>query len=117
MAIDLANHRLFIGCDNKLMLMIDATSGAVVYSVPIGEGVDANAFDPATKLAFSSNGGAATVTIAREESASMLKIVQTLKTTKGARTMALDPSTHKIYLAANVSGTFSVQVYDMTKGS
>jgi len=117
MAIDLANHRLFIGCDNKLMLMIDATSGAVVYSVPIGDGVDANAFDPATRLAFSSNGGAATVTIAHEESPSLLNVVQTLKTTKGARTMALDPLTHKIYLAANVSGTFTVQVYDMVKGS
>jgi DNA-binding beta-propeller fold protein YncE len=117
MAIDLANHRLFIGCDNKLMLMIDATTGSVVYSVPIGDGVDANAFDPATKLAFSSNGGAATVTIAREESPSLLKVVQTLKTTKGARTMALDPQTHKIYLAANVSGTFSVEVFEMVKGS
>src|SRR5437660_1425835 len=54
MAIDLDNHRLFIGCDNKLMLMIDNTNGAVVYSVPIGEGVDANAFDPAARLAFAS---------------------------------------------------------------
>jgi YVTN family beta-propeller protein len=117
MAIDLDNHRLFIGCDNKLMLMIDNTNGAVVYSVPIGEGVDANAFDPATKLAFASSGGSATVTIAREESPALLKIVQTLKTVKGARTMALDPLTHRIYLAANVSGTFSVQVYEMVKGS
>lgn len=117
MAIDLDKHRLFIGCDNKLMLMIDDTNGAVVYSVPIGEGVDANAFDPATKLAFASSGGSATVTIAREESPALLKIVQTLKTVKGARTMALDPLTHRIYLAANVSGTFSVQVYEMVKGS
>jgi YVTN family beta-propeller protein len=117
MAIDLDNHRLFIGCDNKLMLMIDNTNGAVVYSVPIGEGVDANAFDPATKLAFASSGGSATVTIAHEDSPTLLKVVQTLKTVKGARTMALDPLTHRIYLAANVSGTFSVQVYEMVKGS
>ena len=117
MAIDLDNHRLYIGCDNKLMLMIDNTNGAVVYSVPIGEGVDANAFDPATKLAFASSGGSATVTVAREESPTLLKVVQTLKTVKGARTMALDPLTHRIYLAANVSGTFTVQVYEMVKGS
>jgi DNA-binding beta-propeller fold protein YncE len=117
MAIDLDNHRLFIGCENKLMLMIDNTNGAVAYSVPIGEGVDANAFDAATKLAFASSGGSATVTIAREESPTLLKVVQTLKTVKGARTMALDPVTHRIYLAANVSGTFSVQVYEMVKGS
>jgi YVTN family beta-propeller protein len=117
MAIDLDNHRLYIGCENKLMLMIDNTNGAVVYSVPIGEGVDANAFDPATKLAFASSGGSATVTVAREESPTLLKVVQTLKTVKGARTMALDPLTHRIYLAANVSGTFTVQVYEMVKGS
>lgn len=100
MAIDLATHRLFIGCDNKLMLMIDSTSGKVLYSVPIGEGVDSNWFDPGTKLAFSSNGGPGTVTIAREESPSTLKVIQTLKTRRGARTMALDPVTHTIYLSA-----------------
>src|SRR5690348_3980353 len=99
MAIDTDNHRLFIGCDNKLMLMIDTASGKVLYSVPIGKGVDANAFDPGTKLAFSSSGGSGTVTIAREEG-SMMKIAQVLKTHRGARTMALDPVTHTIYLSA-----------------
>ena len=132
MAIDLDNHRLFIGCENKLMLMIDSTNGNVMYSVPIGDGVDANAFDPGTKLAFSSNGGAGTVTVAREESPSVLKVVQTLKTVRGARTMTLDPMTHTIYLAATdyepqapgskerpkaVAGTFRILVYQMVKGS
>ena len=69
MAIDLAAHRLFLGCDNKLMVMMDSTNGKVVYSVPVGEGVDATSFDPQTKLAFTSNGGAGTVTVAHEESA------------------------------------------------
>jgi YVTN family beta-propeller protein len=129
MAIDLANHRLFIGCDNKLMLMIDATTGKVAYSVPIGDGVDSNWFDPATKLAFSSNGEAATITVAREESPTVLKIVQTLKTKKGGRTMALDPTTHTIYLAVTdyepqapgtkdrpkpVAGTFRILTYTMS---
>jgi DNA-binding beta-propeller fold protein YncE len=100
MAIDVPNHRLFIGCDNRLMLMVDDTTGKVVYSVPIGDGVDSNWFDPSTHLAFSSNGEAGTVTIAREESPSLLKVVQTLKTHRGARTMALDPATHTIYLSA-----------------
>jgi len=132
MAIDLDNHRLFIGCDNKLMLMIDNTSGQVVYSVPIGDGVDSNWYDPSTKLVFSSNGGAGTVTVAREQSPSVLKVIQTLKTARGARTMALDPVTHTIYLAATdyepqaaaakdrakaVAGTFRVLVYQMVKGS
>jgi DNA-binding beta-propeller fold protein YncE len=130
MAIDLDTHRLFIGCDNKLMLMVDNTSGKVVYSVPIGDGVDSNWFDPATKYAFSSNGEAGTVTIAHEDSPALLKVVQTLKTKQGARTMALDPLTHTIYLAVTdyeprpagskerpkaVAGTFRVLVYQMTK--
>lgn len=99
MAIDLANHRLFLGCGNKLMLMMDSQSGRVVASVPIGSGVDANAFDPGTKLAFASCGDG-TVTIAHEDSPDKLTVVQTLKTERGAKTMTLDPKTHKIYLAS-----------------
>jgi len=67
MAFDATQHRLFIGCENKLMLMIDSTNGKVIASVPIGSGVDANAFDPELHLAFSSN-GEGTVTIAHEGS-------------------------------------------------
>lgn len=99
MAIDLKNHRLFLGCSNKLMLMLDSQTGKIVGSVPIGGRVDANAFDPGTRLAFSSN-GEGTVTIAREKSPDNLTVVQTLKTEPGARTMALDSKTHKIYLAS-----------------
>jgi DNA-binding beta-propeller fold protein YncE len=99
MAIDLKNHRLFIGCDNKVMVMMDSQNGKVVATVPIGEGVDANAFDSGTGLAFSSNGDG-TVTIAREETPEKLTVVQTLKTARGSRTMALDPKTHTIYLAS-----------------
>ena len=99
MAIDLAHHRLFIGCHNKLMEMIDSTNGKVVATVPIGEGVDANAFDPGTQYAFSSCGDG-TVTIAHEDGPEQLTVVQTLKTERGARTMTLDPRTHKIYLAS-----------------
>jgi YVTN family beta-propeller protein len=128
MAFDAANHRLFVGCDNKLLLMIDSTNGKVIYSVPVGEGVDSTWFDPATKLAFTSNGEAGTVTVAREESPTVLKVVQTLKTHAGARTMALDPATHTIYLAATdyepqpagskarpkaVAGTFRVLTFQM----
>jgi YVTN family beta-propeller protein len=128
MAFDVATHRLFLGCDNKLMVMMDSTNGKVVYSVPVGEGVDSTWFDPATKLAFTSNGGTGTVSVAHEDSASVLKIVQTIKTVRGARTMALDPMTHTIYLAATdyepqapgskdrpkaVAGTFRVLTYQM----
>jgi hypothetical protein len=99
MAVDLLNHRLFIGCDN-LMVMMDSTSGKVVGTVPIGAGVDANRFDPGTKLAFASCGQVGSVTIAREEAPDKLTVVQTLETARGSRTMTLDPKTHKIYLAA-----------------
>jgi DNA-binding beta-propeller fold protein YncE len=98
MSIDLKGHRLFLGCD-KQMLMLDSTTGKVLDKIEIGDGVDANAFDPGTKLAFASCGDG-TVTIAREAGGNKLALVQTLKTQKGARTMTLDPQTHKIYLSA-----------------
>jgi DNA-binding beta-propeller fold protein YncE len=99
MAIDLKNHRLFLGCNNKLMAMMDSQSGKVVASVPIGQGVDACAFDPATALAFSSC-GEGSVTIAHEDGPEKLTVVQTLATARGAKTMTLDPKTHRIYLGA-----------------
>jgi hypothetical protein len=99
LAIDLKIHRLFIGAHNKLMLMMDSTSGKIVGQVPIGANVDATWFDPGTGYAFSSCGDG-TTTIAHEDSPGTLTPVQTLKTERFARTMALDPSTHRIYLAA-----------------
>ena len=128
LAIDTEHQRLFVGCRNKLMVMVDATNGKVLAQVPIGAGVDASGYDPGTKLAFSSSGGDATVTIAREDSPTTLTKVQTLATKPGARTMAVDPSTHRIYLAVPdfeplapgqtgrpkaIPGTFRVLVYEM----
>jgi DNA-binding beta-propeller fold protein YncE len=98
MGIDTVHHRLFIGCRNQRMLMLDAGTGRVIASVPIGTGVDANAFDAGTQLAFSAN-GEGTVTIAHEDTPERLRVVQTLRTQAGARTMALDPNSHNIYLA------------------
>lgn len=97
LAFDKKNHRLFIGCHNNLMLMMDSISGKVLATVPIGAGVDANDFDPLTQLVFASCGDG-TVTIAHEDSPDKLTVVQTLTTEKGARTMALNPITHRIYL-------------------
>jgi len=96
-ALDAAHHRLFSACHNKLMAMLDTESGKVVATVPIGAGVDGCAFDDSTQLAFASCGEGIT-TIAREETPAKLHVVQTLKTERGARTMALDPKTHRIYL-------------------
>ena len=97
MALDAAHHRLFAGCHNKLMPMLDTQTGKVVATVPIGAGVDACVFEDATQFAFASCGDG-TTTIAKEETPQKLTVVQTLKTERGARTMALDPQTHRIYL-------------------
>ena len=96
-ALDATHHRLFSGCHNKMMVMLDTESGKMVGSVPIGAGVDGCAFDEATQLAFASCGDG-TTTIAKEEAPNKLSVLQVLKTERGARTMALDARTHRIYL-------------------
>ncbi len=96
-ALDAAHHRLFTTCHNKMVAMLDTETGKVIVSVPIGAGVDGCAFDEATQLAFASCGDG-TTTIAKEETPERLTVVQTLKTERGARTIALDPRTHRIYL-------------------
>jgi len=96
-ALDSKHHRLFATCNNKMMAMLDTDSGKVLATVPIGEHVDGCAFDAATQLAFASCGEGLT-TIAKEEAPDKLTVVQTLKTERGARTIALDPATHRIYL-------------------
>src|SRR2546422_8222959 len=81
------------------MLMMDSTNGKVVSQVPIGAGVDATWFDSGTGSAIPSCGDG-TTTVGHEDSPDKLTVIQTLKTARGARTMALDPTTHRIYLAA-----------------
>ena len=98
LAIDLANHRLFVGC-RGLLVMMDSATGKVTATVPIGLGLDACAFDDRSKLVFASC-GSGTVTIANVDKSDKLAVVQTLETKPGARTMALDPQTHRIYLPA-----------------
>ncbi len=99
LAIDRANRRLFSVCDNKLMAIVDADSGKVVATPAIGEGPDAAAFDPGTKIAFSSNGESGTLTAIKEDGNDKYSEAGTIQTARGARTMALDEKTHKIYLA------------------
>ncbi len=97
LALDETHHRLFAGCQNRMMAMLDTNSGKVVGTVPIGSGVDGCAFDDATQLAFASC-GEGTTTIANEENPEKLAVAQVLKTEPRARTIALDPVTHRIYL-------------------
>jgi DNA-binding beta-propeller fold protein YncE len=98
LSIDTKTRRLFSGCHNKLMAIVNADTGKVVTTVPIGEGVDATAFDPGTKLVFSSNGRDGTLTVVQEESADKFTVVQNAETQKNARTMAVNPNNHEVYL-------------------
>jgi YVTN family beta-propeller protein len=98
LAIDEKHHRLFAACGNKLMVVVNTDSGQVVGSVPTGDGADGAEFDSSSQLAFSPNGADGTLTIVHEDSPGKFSVVQTLPTQRGARTMTLDPKTHKVFL-------------------
>src|SRR5581483_1770618 len=98
MAMDTAHRRIFSGCGNKMMAVTDADSGRVVATVPIGDGVDATAFDPGTGLVFNSC-GEGTLSVAHEDAPDKYSPVESVKTQAGARTMALDPKTHRVFLS------------------
>ena len=100
LAIDREHHRLVLGCGNERMIILDSSTGKVIATIAAGAGIDATEFDAATQLAFASAGGSGTVTIAHEDTPDRYTVVQTLVTERSARTMALDPVTHKIYLAS-----------------
>lgn len=104
LAIDRVGGRLFSVCENKMMAIVDSTSGKVIAAPATGEGADAAAYDPGTRLAFSSNGESATLTVVSESGKGLYATLNT-KTEQGARTMALDPTSHKIYLATAIFGS------------
>ena len=109
MAMDRANRRLFIGCRSKVMAVLDADTGKVITTLPIGDHVDATAFDPETKLVFNSN-GEGTITVIHQDSPDTYSIVETVKTAPRAKTMALDPKTHRLFLSTTENGQFEVLV-------
>jgi YVTN family beta-propeller protein len=97
LALDNETHRLFSVCDNKTMVVLDAETGKIISTLPIGDRVDGAAFDPGLKYAYSSNGDG-TLTIVKEENKDSFSIVTYLPTQKGARTIAINKITHHIYL-------------------
>jgi len=103
LAMDTSGRRLFAVCDNKMMAVVDADSGKVVATPAIGEGPDAAAYDAGEQLAFSSNGESGTLTVLRGSGESY-SASETVTTAPGARTMALDSKTHKVYLATATFG-------------
>lgn len=98
LAIDKKNRRLFVGCDNKMMAVVNADTGKIVATPAIGEGVDATAFDDETRLAFASCGEDGVLTIVKEESPDKFSVAENVPTEKGARTLALDSKTHNVYV-------------------
>jgi YVTN family beta-propeller protein len=99
-AADLAHGLVFSGCDNGMIAVTDMNSGKVVTTFPIGDGVDANRYDPATGLVFSSNGESGTLTIAHEDSPGKFTVLDNVPTANGARTMELDPRSHFVFVVA-----------------
>src|ERR1700722_12415206 len=109
MAMDRETRRLFVGCRNKLMAVMNADTGQVITTLPIGDHVDATAFDTDNGLILNSN-GEGTITVIHEDSADKYSVVQTVKTLPQAKTMALDAKTHQLFLSTVESGQFEVLV-------
>jgi YVTN family beta-propeller protein len=97
LALDNKNHRLFSVCGNKIMVVTDAESGKIIANLPIDDRCDGVAFDPVYQRAYSSN-GEGTITVVQEIDANNFKVMETIPTQPAARTIALDKSTHHLYL-------------------
>ncbi|HEY0701937.1 MAG TPA: hypothetical protein VGD60_04140 [Candidatus Acidoferrales bacterium] len=111
MAIDATNRRIFIGCRNHLMAVANADTGKIVASYPIGDHVDASAFDPETKLVFNSL-GEGSVAVFRQDSADSYTPLANIPTAQGSKTMALDGKTHRLYIPSMHAGQFTILVLD-----
>jgi YVTN family beta-propeller protein len=109
MAMDRANRRLFLGCRSRVMAVMDADTGKVITTLPIGDHVDATVFDPETRLIFNSN-GEGTISVIHQDSPDKYSPVETVKTAPRAKTMAFDPKTHRLFLSTEENGQFEVLV-------
>jgi DNA-binding beta-propeller fold protein YncE len=105
LAFDPKSRKLFSTCSNKTLVIADADSGKVVQTLPIGPGPDGCVRDSATGLIFASSGGDGTVAVIREASAGKYEVAKTIKTQVSAKTIALDPKTHRLYLSAATPDT------------
>jgi hypothetical protein len=103
-AMDRKHRRLFVGCANKLMVVMDADNGKIVSTLPIGGGVDATSFDTDSQLAFSSN-GEGTITVVHEDSPDKYSVMENVSTQRGARTMTLDQKTYRLLTVSAEFGT------------
>jgi YVTN family beta-propeller protein len=108
-AMDRPNRRLFIGCRSKVMAVMNADTGKVITTLPIGDHVDATAFDSDSRLIFNSN-GEGTITVIHQDGPDKYSVVENVKTVPKAKTMALDPKTHRLFLSTAEAGQFEVLV-------
>lgn len=114
MAMDRPNRRLFIGCRSKVMAVMNADTGQIITTLPIDDHVDATVFDPETRLIFNSN-GEGTITVIHQDGPDKYSVVESVKTLPRAKTMALDPKTHQLFLSTAESGQFEVLVVGHTQ--
>ena len=108
-AMDRPNRRLFVGCRSKVMAVMNADTGKVIATLPIGDHVDATAFDADSRLIFNSN-GEGTITVIHQDSPDKYSVVENVKTSPKAKTLALDPKTHRLFLSTAEAGQFEVLV-------
>jgi hypothetical protein len=110
--MDPKSKRLFVGCRNKKLVVVNAENGKVVADLPIGMGVDAVMFDPVLKLIFSSCGDG-TVAVVHDDGGDKYSVIETIKTKDRARTMALDLKTHNLFLPtrSTTDPKFAVMVF------
>lgn len=104
LAIDARQHRLFSVCDNESMAITDSDAGHLVATVPIGSGPDAVVFDAGSAMIYSSNGESGTITAVHEDDKDHFTVKATVPTQKSARTLALDPQQHRLYLSSATLG-------------
>jgi DNA-binding beta-propeller fold protein YncE len=105
LAMDVAHQRLFSVCDNRVMAVLDAHDGHHVATVAIGDGPDAVTFDEGSSTVYSSNGESGTLTVVHEDDPDHYTVVANVPTLVSARTQALDPQKHRIYLSSAQVGT------------
>ena len=105
LAIDSTNYRLFVGCDNMQMQVLDTTDGHVMTTLPIGAGTGAIGYDPTRGLIYAANGGGVgSLTIIRQHQTDSYAVIQELPTRARARTLAVNPASGEVYLVTNVTG-------------
>jgi YVTN family beta-propeller protein len=111
MAFDATNRRILIGCRNHLMAVANADTGKIVASYPIGDHVDASAFDPETKLVFNSL-GEGSIAVFQQNTPDSYTALANIPTVQGSKTMALDAKTHRLYVPSSHAGQFTILVFD-----